>query len=359
ITYSAFYVGFFTLLATAVVLLALSVLTALGRRPWRSWAPLWQRGWAVALGFALCMPVVLYTYGPSIASGRQRDVQDLTAYALSPRDLVNVDSHNIMWGHLLAANPTGGTGEGTTVPTPLLLVIGAALLIWGLLKVRQLPTWGLVGLATLAAGFTLWLSPLRIGAFFPWSQTIYRIPGGSAIRAIGRIEVLATPLLMVGIALVLGTLWSIIPRTRVTPAVIAVIALILGALVIEQANLSDRQLLDRGTVADLAQISAPPGQCRSFALTAAADPTDVSHFAMVTAATQAAFVAQNVAVPTWNGYSGLTPEGWNMRYVGGSAYRSSALAWGADHHLLETACGLDLATKSWLDPAQFNAYLRK
>ncbi|MEI6623904.1 MAG: hypothetical protein WCP28_18585 [Actinomycetes bacterium] len=359
ITYSAFYVGFLTLLGIAILLLSLCGLTALGRHSWLRLAPVWQRGWTCVIGFALCLPVFLSTYGPAIADGRERSIQEVVANSLEFRQLFRVEHSSLLWGPLIGISASGGDfGEVPTGPAPVLLVASIALLVWGGLRLRQLSNWGTLGMASLITGLVLWLSPARVGDFFPWSQTIYRLPGGAAIRAISRVEVLATPVLAIGIALVLVALLPTIPRSKVTPSMVAVLMVVLGLIVIEEVSLSDRQVLDTALLTDLEQLSAPPPQCQSFALTSTIDPTDVSRFAMVTAASQAAFIAQNTGVPTWNGYSGMTPDKWGLRSVGGSAYRQNALQWGTDHQLLDSACGLDLATRSWLDPNQFNAYLR-
>lgn len=105
----------------------------------------------------------------------------------------------------------------------------------------------------------------------------------------------------------------------------------------------------------LQALPTPPAECRSFLLTSTLEPPQ-GRSGFLAATTQAVFVSQEVRLPTWNGYPGF-PAGWNMRYVGRPEYKQNAEEWGKRYGLLDSACGLDLAGRSWLSPAEFSAYL--
>ena len=188
---------------------------------------------------------------------------------------------------------------------------------------------------------------------------MYRVPGGSAIRAIGRIELVATAALIFGSAiLVCELLRGRSVRTR--PILVGLASALLVLLVVEQINLKAEQVLDRDLLWSLDALPDAPASCRSFVLTdAPREPSPRSTKAKTTVQNQAAYVAQTRAIPTWNGYSGTIPPGWDLWVVPGAskAYRAAALRWGQANNLLADGCGLDLNARRWLDPAELRLYL--
>lgn len=353
-TYSAFYVGFFALMTVGIVLPVLAVLILIGPNGKRGLLPYLRVAPGLIVGFVLSMGLFIYTYGPIIALGLARPVSVLEEQAFGIKGLFNVGAGNVLWGPLFGVDTIhDGYGEAPMAPTPLLLVLSVVLLAWGLWRLRQLSTWGYLGIACLIAGFVLWVSPIKYGSFFPWADTVYKLPGGSALRAIGRVDVMASMVLALGIALLFAAWWQRRPTITVPIAVLTSVMLVL--LVAEQINTTTEQRVEVSMLQQLQALPTPPAECRSFLLTSTLEPPQ-GRSGFLAATTQAVFVSQEVRLPTWNGYPGF-PAGWNMRYVGRPEYKQNAEEWGKRYGLLDSACGLDLASRSWLSPAEFSAYL--
>ncbi len=239
-------------------------------------------------------------------------------------------------------------------PTPVLLVCAFGLAIWALLRLRHLNEWERLGLASIVVGFVLWLAPVKLGTFVPWLDTYYQIPGGSGLRAITRIELIAGCSMLFGVALLLAMLWSNRQWREISRAPLAIV--VTGALilvVIEQLNTSNTQVVSVDYVRNLGALPTPPSECRSFVLLSAEADSDTGP----DAGSEATYVAQATGLPTWNGYSGTIPTGWSLANVKGMNYRNSVKSWGEQHNLLATGCGLDLRKKTWLNPQQLAAYL--
>lgn len=92
-------------------------------------------------------------------------------------------------------------------------------------------------------------------------------------------------------------------------------------------------------------VPDPPPECASFyALSEEPDGRVVQVDAMI--------VAQAKDIPTLNGYSGRSPDGWLLNWPPDRApYRREVEAWKREHGL-SRVCALDFATKMWsvVDP---------
>ncbi len=351
VAYSAFYIGWFILLSLGLVGIVVVLFARAARRSLLSLKEaLWRlAGFCAGLGLGL-VPFV-YTYGPVLAQGRERPIDEMAAFALTPSDLFNVSSSNLLWGRLvsqpgLLSASHAGSGEFQMTPTPVLIVVAVVLGIWAARRLRALTGWGHVGLASVIVGLLLWVAPLKVGPVFPWAVSLYRLPGGEAVRAIGRIELAAGTLVIFG-SIILLNLWLKQRRGSLRPAWIACVGVVAGVVLIEQLQGITVQTLPLALVEDLAEVPQPPVQCQSFVVTdkrRADDPPYVPQ-------TEAALVSQRIGVPTWNGYSGFTPSGWELFDVGTPAYRRQVRAWGTSNGLLGHGCGLNLATGKWLGPA--------
>lgn len=351
VAYSAFYIGWFILLSLGLV----GILVVLfGRAARRNVLSLKQALWPLA-GFVAGLGVGLvpfaYTYGPVLAEGRQRPIGEMLAFALTPSDLFNVGPSNLLWGRLVSQTGLlpaahAGNGEFEMAPTPVLILAAVVLGVWAARRLRSQTAWGHVGLASVIVGLLFWVAPLKVGAVFPWADSFYRLPGGEAVRAIGRIELASGAMLVFG-GVILLNLWWKQRRDSLSAAWIAAVGVLVGVALIEQVQGIIVQDLPVALVEQIASVPPPPAACQSFVVTAKRRVDDAPYVPQ----TEAALISQRVGIPTWNGYSGFTPGGWDLFDVGDPAYRRHVNAWGVSHGVLEHGCGLDLATGTWLGPA--------
>lgn len=352
ILYSAFYIGWFLLIA-----LVLGIpLTWLVRRfvhlrpiPWRE---LVMRAWPPVVGFAITLVPFVLTYLPILRQGTADKSLDVVAdFALSVRQLFGVSGENFLWGNAAGAlipQDQLNVIETSMAPTYFLLLTASAAGIWGLVRLRQLNAWAIVGLVSVAIGLFMWIIPLNDGGLFLWKYTLYNVPGGVAIRSIGRIELMASLLLAFGLALLLTEFLKL--KSKRSKSLLAVLGLGLVLLVGEQINVITSQQLDVARL-DVLQAIAVPEACKSFVITTPSVASNPSYLSQ----TEAATISRANSVPTWNGYSGGVPPQWKPfwgREPGTPSYRAAVLEWGTVNDLFDTSCGLDLANKRWMSPAE-------
>jgi hypothetical protein len=131
-----------------------------------------------------------------------------------------------------------------------------------------------------------------------------------------------------------GVGWRV-PASAVAVGVCALIA-------VEQLNLtSNFRRLDRSEqLAMLDAVATPPAGCTSFHVVPVPgrNPDHASIDAML--------IAQRVRVPTVNGYSGWTPDGWSI-VPGSEEYDAAVDAWVDRHGLRDGHCALDLSSGTW------------
>ncbi|HEV3211870.1 MAG TPA: hypothetical protein VGZ03_00600 [Acidimicrobiales bacterium] len=353
VAYSTYYVGFFVGLA-AVIAAILAVLVA-PRATLASCGTALRRGWLVLLGVALgaVLPAILFavTYLPALHAAGGYKLQSAYFFRASLPDLVNVGVGNLLWGSTLVHGVVHGTAalsERDYAPTPILLVL--SLLAAVLASIREhrdaAPPGGRrYSSAVLAStGLLLALAPMAIGSTFLW-RAVYWIPGASGIRAVDRITVVASGLLVLALvdagARLAPWLRAAVPR----PALVAGVCALAALLCLEQVNVTNSsQMSRRAQVALLAAPPAPPNACRSFfvetATASAAHPARVQTTAMLLSA--------RYAIPTLNGTSGSFPRGWHLFFpVSGRGYLRHVAHWIDVRHITGTVCALDLDARTW------------
>ena len=115
-----------------------------------------------------------------------------------------------------------------------------------------------------------------------------------------------------------------------------------GVVAVEQINVTDNfRELDRGEqVAMLDAVPPAPDDCTAFWVLPATgrNPDHASIDAML--------IAQRIGIPTVNGYSGWTPDGWNLQ-PGSDAYQVELSRWLDRSGLSQTTCTYDLARHAW------------
>ena len=351
ILYSAFYIGWLLALGLffALVLWLLASPTQARRALLARLS--WQRLLASIFGFAPFVLLTVYTYLPLLQSGIVRELQDVAAFAPTPKDLLGISPTNVVWSlplsHLLG---TLRDEEFAMAPTPFLLFVSVALLVWGIRRRTASPLMS-IGISLTGTGLLLWLLPIKWGSVFPWI-VIYQIPGASAIRAIGRIEIVAGFFLVLGIALIA----TILMRSFNTSRALWVSAVIVALLLVEQLNTRIEQKVDVADVAALRALPAPGIQCDSFFI---APPLDTRRIyanqgdpvidAGIALGVTAQIIARSQGIPSLNGYSGGEPLEWPLgpaTLIDYPAYDAQLQRYTEDFGLTDV-CGLSLQDGTW------------
>ena len=339
VAYSAFYVGWF---AAVGVVMALAIwLLLLRQRRWLAAlvGPNGRTLWGFLAGAAPFIVLFAWTYGPLLLAGAGRSAEEVRSYALAPQDLLGASPTNALWFKPLYAlfGDIAGEERGMA-PTPLLLAAGIAMMVTAIVLAQRIRTpWMAAGVACLVTGLVLWLLPVDWGWMFPW-QAVMAIPGADAIRAIGRVELIAGAAIAIGSSIIAGELWRHYPRSL---ALRVVTLGVLVLVVIEQANYKVQQAVDVGSVERIRALEAPPIACTSFALLPpfperAGDGQ-----------TDAAIIAQEHGIPTWNGSSGGVPDGWDLPPMDDPPAYLAALGRYAAERGLTGACAVSLADGRW------------
>ena len=355
ILYSAFYIGW--MLALGMVIFSIIWLIVAPSNTRRS--TLAQVGWvrsvpllAGVIPFAL---ITLVTYLPLLQAGQARALEDVAAFAPTARDLLGVSPTNVVWSlplsHLIG---TLRDEEFAMAPTPFLIVVSVIALLVGIRRRSSSPLMS-IGIGAIGTGLVLWVLPIKWGSFFPWAL-VYQIPGASAIRAIGRIEIVAGLFIVFGLALVATLVWLALPRPdhRAT----GVLTLVIAVLIIEQLNFRVEQKVDIDDVQALRNIPPPVVQCDSFFIAPPldtrrvyanqGDPVIDSAIAM---GVSAQIVARALGIPSLNGYSGSEPVEWPLSPSTVIDYPryEEVLGGYVRRYNLQNVCGLDLTSRSWFE----------
>lgn len=354
---TAFYIFWYVLLASAVLGLV-GFLYAPTRHQLRSHAT--RIGILVAGIVAGTLPFIAVTapvYLAALDLGEgQRSTADILYWSLSPKDFGNVSTANAAWGWLIdlvypeaqwwRAEPS----EWAYAPSPLVWIgvfVSLALAIAGR---HRLTLWAHVAVVGLLAGVVLELLLLRIGPFFPWA-VVAELPGATAIRALGRLQLVATFLFIIGGAIIFHWWWQQREHRRL---VHVAAAFVLVALVLEQVNLAPMQKNGPDRRDALQATPSPPAQCLTFVVIRPTSPVDLSPPTQI----DAMLVSRSTGVKTMHGYTGIEPPGWNLTNSWEPDYRSRISDRISQFDAQEITCGLDLGSRTWLGPEELQAFLR-
>ena len=347
---SAFYIFFFLMLLVAIGVMIILLWPAMRRMVTAD--P--RRLMTVVSGSILgVLPFVVWSapvYLRALAiGGGQRSDADILYWSLSPKDYINVTNSNAVWGWLIdriypadqlwRAQPS----EWGYAPTPAVWILVLLAIIAGWHMRRRWQTWDRIGMAALGTGIILEFLLLRIGPVFPWTL-IAQLPGATAIRALGRLQLVAALVLIVGITILLSR-WVRIASTErrwVTPLAAAVLVFVC----FEQVNLAPPQTNGPDRRMMLNSISAPPFECATFVVLQPTKPDDLSPTTQI----DAMIVSRNIGIPSMHGYTGIEPPGWNLKNSWESDYRARIRDRISQFDAAAVTCGIDLSTGAWSSP---------
>ena len=349
VAYSSFYVGFAAILALSVFAAALFFLAAgRMRHSARTWlSGIRTAGVAFFVGAAAALVPFLVTYLPVLAAAGPRDYAEVQQHAPHLRDVVNVSTANALWGGLIVRTFDDGrpfdNTEYSLAVTPLVVLTLCALAL-GVTRRRSPPRamHEQVVLAIAATVIVLALVPVDFQSGSAWKAVRAVVPGATAIRAPDRIQIVSHFVAVMGIVMGL----TLIVRSRVQLAQrkgLILSAAILGILCVEQLNAASVSFISvAAEVESLAAVPSAPRGCDSFALV---DSVRRGRRWYVYQ-TDAMMIADAQDLPTVNGYSGQTPQGWDLRFVSARGYEKKLEAWLA-YSQLEATCTYDVDRQEW------------
>jgi hypothetical protein len=304
----------------------------------------WQAGAAALAGLGVVLVPFFVTYWPALREGRDRPYDEVAGLAPRPFDVVNVGGDNVVWGRLLRALTSDDQRlaqlNRATAVTPVLLIaaVFAGVALAADLRRRRPTGLHVAGMASAVTALVLVVLPVQFGFGGAWSWLHRFVPGGAAIRVYSRIEVVNVVIAVIAVACWLAADTLRRPRRWIVIALPLLIAA-------EQLNTTDDfRRLDRDRqVAMLAAVPPPPSGCEVFWLLP--EPGRNADHASI----DAMRIAHHVDLPTVNGYSGWTPDGWDLQPASRS-YEADVEGWLAGAGLSEAACAFDAAASTWHAP---------
>jgi hypothetical protein len=204
----------------------------------------------------------------------------------------------------------GGLGKGEEFADPLLVLLGAAVII-------------------------LWLLQMDYFGVRPWRAIWAAVPGAQAIRYTFRSQLVAN----LFVALVVARVLAGIAGARVW------IWLLCAVLIVEQINLAWPAVMSRrAAIAWIDAVPPPPEGCQIFYVSPYARPKDRTgpqH------QDDAMLLAEIRGIPTVNGYSSWFPSGWALEDPANPDYAGAVRSWADRNGIAPGLCGLEPRAGMW------------
>ena len=296
---------------------------------------------AMAAGFAVGLVPFVHIYGPVLATAPVRSFATYLALAPTPLGMLNVSGANWLWGWLVDALfgvPASYDVERSLAVTPALTVI----FLWAATRLLRrdgtaAQPWERLFLATCLGVFALgWLLTLKIGDSSAFWLLYQAIPGGVAIRAGGRLQLVVNLWIVSGLALAFDR-WSRSALAAERSRRVMLACGLLTLCAVEQINRHHGGLSRSREQAMIDAVPPAPAHCRSFFLDRPVNP-DLFHF-------NAMAMAAAIDLPTLNGASGLIPAGWQLEHYD-AGYGAAVRRWVARRGLRDV-CGYDETAGQW------------
>lgn len=353
--FTSFYTAWFCvpLGATAAVVAGLvkagDLRRGLGEQIRRLWPPIA----AAAAAFLVALIPFAVIYLPvrgEVPSDSYQFV--IGAYAHGLHGAFDLGPGDLLWSSILLHFHAVFTPDQASAVTPILLaapvVAAVAALVASRRRTGAFSTRSVVAAGLAASTIAALILPIRYHGHSLWIL-MWHVPGGSAIRAIWRIELMASAIAVTSLMASVSELWAAPMPDR--PAHLArgrrryrhaALVAVMVLVVVEQIDVSSNTAFDRPQIlAFLRSVPEPPAGCRSFYMTR----TGVSPVPDYSFQMDAELLSQRLDLPTLDGYSGYSPRGWNLD-VFGPQLDVNARQWAAEHHL-SGVCRLDVSHMTW------------
>lgn len=336
---TSYIVAWFFLLAAGIAVIAALGLSSGFRRnlPGRTIA-------GAVVGVLVGLGPFAWIYGAQILDGPRRSTRIGDFYRPLGSDLFNLGRDHPVWGGALGLLGIPGGDPSSLVErmmgaSPPVWVAACLGLVWlwrrrgGLSAGRLALMFG----AFAMAGITL--AQFRYGGrLWPWRLVFEYVPGAAAIRTSFRSQIVAM-LPLAGLA-AFGLV--AVGRRRMLAVALGLACLAETAFVHPPYGVSAR-----AEAASLAAAPSPPPACRVFAL--APQPPGRAAFVLQS---DALMLALHWHLPTANGNSSWTPEGWRLGDPAAAGYAAGLADWVRGHRLAQGFCLYDRAGARFLAPGE-------
>ena len=326
-------------------------------RSWWSTRPSRVLGFGVvaSLSFLAALSIFAAIYGPVLTTGAARNFGEYLTFAPTPIDLVNVGSKNLVWSglirglHLIRDNRLDN-GEVSVALTPvvqILLASSAALAFrpgfWPTNDTGRISR----ALVIASAGVCLLFYLLTVKAH---NHSLFRVlydvvPGAKAIRAGYRGMVVANLFAVTAIGLTFDRVIRLaLQESHLSLRLgrLAALTAVLALAAIEQVNLATATHLSRKFEHKyMSTLGRAAPECLSFY--AAPQPRHAPFEVQI----DAMMVAQAQRLPTINGYSSVTPPGWDFYYTDAADYEQRAVRWAVNRGIAKGLCRVDIEHGIW------------
>ena len=200
-------------------------------------------------------------------------------------------------------------------------------------------------LASAAIFVMFFILSLKVRNLTLFQILYWTVPGATAIRVGYRGMVVANLFAVCAIALTFDRLFRLSlqqPQALFRRGAIVCLAALLALAAAEQINLGRPAHLSRKFEREhMALVGKPPENCRTFyaAHQMGRAPYEVQIDAMMIALAQ--------RLPTINGYSGLTPPGWDFYDTTAADYEQRAKHWALSRGIENGLCRIDVTRGQW------------
>jgi len=177
-----------------------------------------------------------------------------------------------------------------------------------------------------------------------WRIVFELVPGAAALNVASAIFIMLT----LPVGLVIGLVMN---EARVSGVPSA--ALIMAMLVLEASH--PWVNLDRREQLALLSVPEPPSTCNSFYVGPLAEQHNLEESSQWIKGVYphnvaALYIAQQVGIPTINGFASFQPKGWDLAFPARADYEARVMAY-VRKHRLEGVCRLDIEEKRWTKAA--------
>ncbi|MCH8314214.1 MAG: hypothetical protein IID17_14665 [Nitrospinae bacterium] len=315
--------------------------------------------------FVLSLIPFLVTYMPVVMEFGGRPSGEVKFYQPKAIDILNVGRENLLWGRAVKHYiPIEGRNVGEVWTGFGLFTLFTFLV--SLFFLRRSNRLGepkeaaerfieekrqssgldiaVMGVAVLVC----WVLVFNIDGIFLWKYVHRLVPGASAIRAVGRIQLLVNlPVIIIGLCglVRLVTYARTVAKSSTKWILFALVGLLCVGLLAEQYNLRNHSSLDVvDTWRETMAFPPPPAQCQVFYV---APPFPKNRLPWWKIQIDALMLAQRFGVPTVNGYNGQFPKGWGLMNVYAHNYESKVADWLLANGVKKTVCALKMGDKVW------------
>lgn len=338
--YMAWMFGLTLLIVGGVVALALrGTLIKFLRENMRPLAALLVPAGAV---FAIAFIPFLLIYLPVRAIAPLHVYREYIMFAPLPVDLINVSPWNLIWGSFVLRFVANWGGEHLLAVTPVMTAVTLVLFVALSRGANPMERWRSVLTAAAISTWSIgWLLTMKIGTVSGFWLVRYLVPGALAIRSGMRLQLVANMWIVIALALLLEHWLRTAPARWANARRWAALSILTFCLV-EQINLMKNSAIRRGDeLAFLAAVPSPPAPCQAFYAL-----PHRQQDARYLDETDAMWIANQIHLPTLNGFAGWFPPGWNLLQE--DADQTSLVRQWIEHSgLTGQVCSYDAVRRQW------------